>query len=563
MTFAIQPPQFEERCPVQQAHEALAHTSSVDERGAIFTRKEVVECMLDWAGYTSDKNLKSIRILEPSCGHGEFLLAAIERLLQSCGKNAKAKELSGCIRAVELHKPSFDRVTLAAKELLGRFGFSAKDQQELCASWLVHGDFLLTNLPGSFDVVIGNPPYVRQELIHSPLLSVYRRRFTTLYDRADLYVLFIERSLELLSDKGQLCFICADRWMKNKYGQLLRQYVSQGFGLKAYMDMTHIAAFHSEVAAYPAITVIERGYAGPTFVAHAKNVESLPMLTFDATKADTPEIRLAHSVVQGSEPWLFDSSDLLSLVRDLERRLPTLEEAGCKVGIGVATGADKAFIGLLEELDVEPSRKLPLAMTKDIDTGHVKWRGFGIVNPFEEDGSLASFEKYPKFAAYLKKRYLQISKRHVAQRDKVRWYRTIDRITPSLTYKPKLLIPDIRGETLVAYETGHLYPHHNLYYVVSDTWDLEALQAILLSDVARLFIATYSTKMRGGFLRFQAQYLRRIRVPTYESISQNDRKALISAARSLDKDKANRAAFKVYGINEDEAVLLLEHFTKS
>jgi len=91
------------------------------------------------------------------------------------------------------------------------------------------------------------------------------------------------------------------------------------------------------------------------------------------------------------------------------------------------------------------------------------------------------------------------------------WYRTIDRITPALAARPKLLIPDIKGESHIVFEGGELYPSHNLYYVTSDDWDLRALQAVLLSAVSRLFVATYSTKMRGGFLRFQAQYLRRIR----------------------------------------------------
>lgn len=560
MHSTYQVPLFEDHCPIKKAHEVLAHASSVDERGAIYTKKEVVDCMLDWVGYTTDKKLCALTLLEPSFGGGEFLLNAIERLLASCKKRPSAKSIEHCIRAVELHKASFDKTSILVKELLAKHGFSKKDQEHLCARWLIHGDFLLCELPKSFDVVIGNPPYVRQELIDSALLNEYKRRYQTLYDRADLYVLFIERSLELLSDSGQLCFICADRWMKNKYGQPLRGYVSNGFGLKAYMDMTHINAFHQEVIAYPAITLIERSYQGPTFIATAQSAETLPNIDFNTNHTQSSDIRLAHGVVKGSEPWLLDSSSLLELVRRLEATFPTLEEDGCKVGIGVATGADKAFIGPMDELPVEPSRKLPLVMTKDIETGKVHWRGLGVVNPFEEDGTLAKFEDYPLFANYLEERKDQIAKRHVAQRDQARWYRTIDRITPSLALKPKLLIPDIKGEALVAYEPGQLYPHHNLYFVVSDTWDLEALQALLISDIARLFVATYSTKMRGGFLRFQAQYLRRIRVPSFASIKAKDRKALISAARALDRAKANTLACKVYGLTNQEAMLLREHF---
>lgn len=560
MSTTLQAPLFEEHCPIKKAHEALATSTSVDERGAIYTRVEVVERMLDWVGYTSDRELGGVRLLEPSSGGGDFLLIAIKRLLESYKKRPTVKAIKDSIRAVELHRASFEEASTKVKALLASFGYTPKQQQELSATWLIHGDFLLQDFSQKFDMVIGNPPYVRQELIDPFLLAEYKSRYQTLYDRADLYVLFIERGLDLISDAGQLCFICADRWMKNKYGQPLRGFVSKGFGLKAYMDMTHINAFHSEVIAYPAITLIERGYKGPTFIATAKSVESLPALTFQEDQRPS-DIRVAHGVVKGDAPWLLDSDELLGLVRRLEGLYPTLEETGCKVGIGVATGADKAFIGPLDELDVEPSRKLPLAMTRDIDTGRVQWRGLGVVNPFEDDGSLASLQKYPRFAAYLNARKEQIAKRHVAQKDEARWYRTIDRITPALAATPKLLIPDIKGQALVAFEPGNLYPHHNLYFVVSSTWDLEALQAILISDVARLFVATYSTKMRGGFLRFQAQYLRRIRVPHYDSISPKDRELLISAARSLDKKKANKAAFKIYGITKSEAKMLTDEFS--
>ncbi len=94
----------------------------------------------------------------------------------------------------------------------------ARTAATLSDRWLHHGDFLLAELPGTFDAVVGNPPYVRQELIPGVLLSEYRSRYATMYDRADLYIPFIERSLCSLVKRGALGFICADRWMKNRYG---------------------------------------------------------------------------------------------------------------------------------------------------------------------------------------------------------------------------------------------------------------------------------------------------------------------------------------------------------
>jgi hypothetical protein len=260
----------------------------------------------------------------------------------------------------------------------------------------------------------------------------------------------------------------------------------------------------------------------------------------------------------GSEPWVLSSSAKRALLRRLETQFPLIEETGCKVGIGVATGADKAFIAHMDELDVEPSRKLPLVTTKDISSGEVRWLGMGVINPFEDDGKLADLDCYPKLRAHLERHRTAIAGRHVAKKSPATWYRTIDRITPALAARPKLLIPDIKGKAHVVYESGALYPHHNLYYVESSEWDLRALQAVLLSSVARQFVAAYSTVMRGGYLRFQAQYLRRIRLPRWTNIPQNMRERLARAAIALDLSECDKAAAELYGLTEDEATMLAQ-----
>ena len=461
-----------------------------------------------------------------------------------------------CIKAVELYRNSFETTRRSVIEILETAGFSATDASDIAGTWLIHGDYLLAQLPQKFDFIVGNPPYVRQELIAPRLLQEYRRRYTTLYDRADLYIPFMERSLLLLSEKGQLSFICADRWMKNKYGGPLRALVAKSFHLRAYIDMVDADAFHSDVIAYAAITVISKGAPGPTRVALRPkiNEESLATLSYEfrATEPSPELVKELSNVVSGSSPWILESSDQTALIQRLEKSFPTLESAGCKIGIGVATGADKAFIGKFDELDVESDRKLPLAMTRDLASGHVEWRGYGVINPFTDEGPLVDLDLYPKLKKYLEERRDQIAGRHVAKKSPASWYRTIDRITPALLKRAKLLIPDIKGEAQVAYEEGRLYPHHNLYFVVSENWELRALQAVLLSNVTRLFIATYSTKMRGGFLRFQAQYLRRIRLPYWENVSPHLRQRLANAAINLDISACNDAAADLFSLTPQE-----------
>lgn len=540
-------------------HDAAAPRNA-DERGAIFTRRVVVDFILDLVGYTADIDLHEASLLEPSFGDGDFLLPAIERLLaarlRAQQSGAQIGSIDHCIQAVELHADSYMLTRDKVVALLIRSHFTLDEAQRIARVWLVQGDYLLADMPSEFDFIVGNPPYVRQELIPAPLLEEYRRRYTTLYDRADLYVPFIERSLHLLKDQGKLSFICSDRWMKNKYGGPLRDLVSQQFHLGAYIDMVDADAFHSEVSAYPAITVISRNRPGPTRVADRPQLDHDYLrtlaLAFHSPVLAGTLIREITGIVSGSSPWILDLSAKTLLIKRLEADYPILEEVGCKVGIGVATGADKVFIGKFAELDVEEDRKLPLAMAKDLASGHVVWRGHGVINPFTDEGPLVDLAKYPKLRRYLEGHRQQIMGRHVAKKNPENWYRTIDRITPSLSSRPKLLIPDIRGEAQVAFEGGNLYPHHNLYFIVSDTWDLRALQAVLLSSITRLFISTYSTKMRGGYLRFQAQYLRRIRLPTWDSISPAMRERLINAASTLDIDECNEATADLYSLTQQE-----------
>ena len=560
----FQRPKFEARA-IANAIQSLSKAGGIEARGAVYTREEVVNFLLDLTGYTASNNPAAHRLLEPSFGRGDFLLPAIKRLV-TAWKTKKPKrpveDLSDCIRAVELHEETFLSTKGQVIELLASFGVSGKDALRITDAWLIHGDFLMADLPESFHVVVGNPPYVRQELIPDILLNEYRRRYSTIYDRADLYVPFIERSLRSLAPGGRLGFICADRWMKNRYGGPLRQLVADSFHLKVYVDMVNTPAFHSDVIAYPAITIIERSTPGPTRIAHQPSLKPAALSTLSrkllAKKLSGSESQVSElkNVTSGTEPWVLDASGQLDLIRRLEAEFPKLEETGCKVGIGVATGADQAYIGLFSELDVEEDRKLPLVMTRDIQEGTVKWRGFGVVNPFADNGSLVPLDEYPRLQRFLEARKEQIAGRHCAQKIPANWYRTIDRITPSLAKKPKLLIPDIKGDAHIVLERGDLYPHHNLYYVTSDSWDLHALQAVLRSSITRLFIATYSTKMRGGFLRFQAQYLRRIRLPAWKAVPKKTRAKLIKAAKTGSLAACDAATFDLYGVTTAEQALL-------
>jgi hypothetical protein len=186
---------------------------------------------------------------------------------------------------------------------------------------------------------------------------------------------------------------------------------------------------------------------------------------------------------------------------------------------------------------------LPLAVPADIRSERLDWSGHYLVNPFapSDEGSLVRLTDYPGLKQYLESKAEQLKGRHVAKGRSEGWFRTIDRIWPSLVNRPKLLIPDIQVGSIVGYDEGTVYPHHNLYWITSEGWDLRALQALLRSESVRRQVAAYSVQMRGGSIRYQAQVLRRVRLPGVAMLSKRTLAKLASLGAASDQRAINKA----------------------
>ncbi len=544
--------------------EADAQASPVDVQtlGEVFTRRWVVDLILDLIGYTAERDLTEMLAVEPACGTGAFLGPMVERLVRSARTHGRdLSEHLRAVRAFDLQPENVERARkLVASELAGA-GVSQRRAERLANVWVQQADFLLDVAEDmTADFVIGNPPYIRLEDVPAGRTDAYRRACPTMKGRSDVYVGFIERGLRMLADGGVLGFIVADRWMHNQYGAELRRLVSESFSVEVILEMHDADAFEELVSAYPAITVIRRRSQQKPVVASAdKAFGPVGASAFGqwATRSKLPTRRgrgfsaaRLSDWFSGSELWPSGDPEAVALVRSLESRFPPLEDprTGSRVGIGVATGADDAFLTTDPKL-VEPSRLLPVAMSEDISSGEVRWSGTHLVNPWDDDG-LVDLNKFPQLKVYLQRHRRALANRHIAKVRPHTWYRTIDRVWPHLQTTPKLLLPDMKASIHPVLEPGYLYPHHNLYFVTSSEWDLEVLGGLLLSDIANLFVGTYCVKMRGGCYRFQAQYLRKIRVPARQSLSALDCKELRKSFNERDRDRATDVSRRVFGISE-------------
>jgi hypothetical protein len=524
--------------------------------GEVFTRRWVVDWMLDLAGYTADRDLADAVFVEPSCGSGAFVIPAIERLLEAARRQQIPLDALGdSIWAADLHEPSVEATREATKKALAEHGASDALADALADKWVHHEDYLLADVPVA-DYAVGNPPYVRHDEIPADLASKYRALWPTMRGRCDLYVPFYERSLVGLADGGVAAFICADRWMRNQYGRELRSLVDRSFNVEAVVRMHQVDAFEEEVDAYPAITVIRRGQQGDGVLsdcdrdftgADVARADEALRQAGDAGRASAPRFSAVRipGWFGGSE-WPEGSPEGIENVKRWEASLPSIEDAaGTRIGIGVATGADRVFIVRGEQPDVEPERLMPMVMSKHLRTGAVEWTPTWLVNPWDADG-VVLLDEWPKLARYFKEHLEAVRRRSIARRNPERWHRTIDRVHPDLASTPKILLADMAERMTPVVDTGEFYPHHNLYWITSESWDIYVLAGLLLSDQAEAFIRAYCVKMRGGTLRMQAQYLRKIRIPAPSDLSAADRHAFRAAYESSDRAAATRAAEKFY-----------------
>lgn len=533
--------------------------SSDEEKGEVFTNPDVVELMLITSGICDCILDENTRILEPSCGQGEFVLAIVKIM---CAKiitenhTLESHFLKRKIKAYDISSKNIEKAKQQTKSILLEL-YSDKAAQSLVDEWFVCGDFLLLELPDLFTHIIGNPPYIRIENIPKKLLLTYRQAFSTMAERADIYVAFFEKALKLLKDEGKLSFICTDRWVRNKYGKKLRSLIGQSFNLDLYIDLYDQKSFQSDVLTYPAITIFSKSKKKHSLIVHNKEVNnaftSKIYLALKKGKENSVGV-FRNDVVNNEEPWLLGGCAENQLIRKIERKFLPLEDEKCRVYIGAATGNNDVYI-VDDELDIEDSRKIPVVKAQDLKNGKIRSSNSFMINTYDEEGVI-NLSDYPLLEEYLESHKVALSKRHVAKNKPDKWFKTIDKVHPDRAYTEKLLIPDIKSKLTVVYDSGEYHPNNSIYYIRSESWDLNALKAVLTSGIGQLFVQAYSTKIAGGNLRFQAQHLRRIRIPSWESINVKLRKKLIKAGERNNQTLAVNLVAELYSLSVEELQII-------
>lgn len=409
------------------------------------------------------------RLLDPGCGTGAF----IEGILRWCDRHGHPLPR---ITGVESDPRHVD-------VLRGRFDGDP-------AVEIVSADFLL-NQPGTYDFIIGNPPYVAITGLSEDEKQQYRARFVTAHGRFDLYMLFFEQALAGLAPGGRLVFITPEKYLYVDSAGPLRRLLAQHW-VEA-IDLAPEDTF-GELVTYPTITSVRNVDQGTTMVSRRDGV------------------RVEVNLPQDGSSWL----PVLGRSAAQIGRM-TLADVCERISCGIATGADQVFVHAADRLPIElwPFARPTVAGRELVPGSATIPRRNVMLLPYDARGRLLAEDDLGALGRYLK--HDEIRSR-LLSRTCVRhkpWYAFHE--TPMLQgmLRPKILFKDIGATPQFWVDwIGDIVPRHSVYYLVPpDLHTLRVLLRHLESPAAHEWLADNCQRAANGYLRLQSRVLQRMPLP--------------------------------------------------
>lgn len=505
--------------------------------------------------YAWRERLKSLRILDPACGSGAFLVAAFDYLaLEYKRINDTLHDLTGAYDVFDLNKTILNHnlygVDLNAESVeITRLSLWLKtaergkplanlDHAIRCGNSVVadsgvdkHAFDWQANFPqvfadGGFDVVLGNPPYVRMELL-KPIKPYLEKHYAVASDRADLYAYFFELGLKLLKPEGKLGYISSSTFFRTGSGERLRQHLRTQARLETIVDFGDTQIFEG-VTTYPAILVMTKG-AGDSDISFLKVTEKLgselAQQFSDAAKT-MPQSRLTD------ESWQFEDTTLADLRTKLTAGKRTLKDVYGSPGRGIVSGLTEAFVidrPTRDRLIIEDSRSTellkPFIEGKDAKKWRVESRDLWLI--YIPKNTL-DIDDYPAIKSYL----LPFKEKLERRATKQAWFelQQAQAAYVSAFEGEKIIYAEMALHSPFSINTSQLYPNNKIYFIESND---PFLLGLLNSRILWFLLSSITTVLRGGYLELFSQYVETVPIPEATDEQQREIAALAEACQQL------------------------------
>jgi hypothetical protein len=492
-----------------------------------------------------EKKVRKIKILDPACGSGAFLVKAAETLLKiaeqiqnlkpiieeqkiidNWTKEDELKQIIGeNIFGVDVNEESVEITKLS---LFLQMSAPNKKLSDISKN-IIHGNSIVKDNKiidnafnweksfneifknGGFDIVIGNPPYVRHELI-TEIKPHLQAHYSTYHGMADLYVYFIEKGISVLKKNGLFSIIVSNKFTKRNYGKNLRKYLLN-YNLNVFLDFGDLPVFE-DAKTYPCIINLEK--VAPSKYVNACKINSLKFDDLADFVNDKLE-QIDTETLQNSS-WSFSDAKTHRIFEKMaQNSIPFGELVDNKFYRGVTTGLNSAFVidnkTKDEIISKDPKSEeiiFPYLSGNEIKRYGIEWKQNYLI--FTRRGTEIS--KYPEIKNHLEKFRKQLEPKKNSKEKEGRkqgnykWYEIQDTTDYwKIFLKEGIIFPHFNKKPNFTFSKGRFFPNAKGYQVESkDYW----LIAILNSELIHFYLKSICPFVQGEYYEYNSEYIEKI-----------------------------------------------------
>ncbi|MCJ7506367.1 Eco57I restriction-modification methylase domain-containing protein [Candidatus Bathyarchaeota archaeon] len=554
-----------------------------------------------------EEKLKRLKILDPACGSGHFLLKAVDILLEifrgiqtvkesqgmytiatkGRNKSEPAKQftlskwneesearriIESSIFGVDINEESveitklalFLRIATSDRKLLDlsqniKVGNSIVDDKAVDAK-AFNWSSEFPDVEGRFDIIIGNPPYIRVQFLDHKIVDWLKQHRTTAFRRVDISTLFIELAKNLLKDGGIVSYISSNQFQVTEYGRKTREFILKNFRIKSIINFGDLPVFEDALT-YVSIFTLQNSPPSNFKYLRIKSLDGASNIDFsESTDIDIESLN--------DNSWVLGSKSQLEMLQKL-REHPPLSKIG-NAGTGLFTGLDKVLLlekTQVDSLSLEQGAILPVLRGTDPDRYIDPEPSMYVIYPYKlQDGLTVVFDEeelkttYPNAYRYLLNNKDRLLKRKDSRKtflEKKYWY-ALTRFGRLENFKrPKIVTPgEVRDHKFTIDRGGAGFLNARVFSVLIDDkrFDLRYVLGLLNSSVVRFFLQNTAPLKQGGYFTYSSKFLNDVPIPEADSFTQGkfidaveellalNRKASMSKNRFLSRLMSNLKA---------------------
>jgi adenine-specific DNA-methyltransferase len=405
-----------------------------------------------------------------------------------------------------------------------------------------------------FDIVIGNPPYVQLQKDGGRLANLFNKLGYDTFERTgDIYSLFYERGVKLLSEKGMLCYITSNKWMRANYGASTRQFFSEKTYPILLIDFGNIQVFDTATVDTNILMLQNKP--------KARKYETKELLAvrinndFNLADQSLVEYVNANGYVLTSlshNEWVVGEKDIYDIKDFIEQQGVPLNKWKIVINYGVKTGLNEAFIipenvktKLIEEEPKSIELLKPVLRGKDISAWYPDYDNYWLISTFPSLN--IDIDKYQAVKNYL----LSVGIERLEQNGKGRkktgnkWFETQDQISYWENFEhPKIIYPNMTKYLPFVYdEKDHYYSNDKSFILLGK--NIKYLTCFFNSKLFKYTFSDNFPELQGGTRELRKVFFDKIPVKQITDIEEIPYSKLVDYLVALKKENSTENSDKL------------------